>query len=77
MPILSWKTRIQTPQTLQTETPQTQTPQTETSKQLIVNIAKMLAYHYESGNINEIQLNKIYNLATNTDKLKKVLIWLS
>lgn len=60
---LSWKNKIQT----QTN---------DEAQQIINNISEVLMKQVCANNVSILQLNKIYNLATNTEKLKKLLILL-
>lgn len=62
---LSWKNKIQ---------PQPQT--INEAQQIINNISEVLMKQVCANNVSILQLNKIYNLATNTEKLKKLLILL-
>lgn len=62
---LSWKNKIQ---------PQPQT--INEAQEIINNISDVLMKQVCANNVSILQLNKIYNLATNTEKLKKLLILL-
>ena len=62
---LSWKNKIQ---------PQTQT--INEAQEIINNISEVLMKQVCANNVSILQLNKIYNLATNTEKLKRLLILL-
>lgn len=62
---LNWKSKIQ---------PQPQT--IDEAQQIINNISEVLMKQVCANNVSILQLNKIYNLATNTEKLKKLLILL-
>lgn len=62
---LSWKNKIQ---------PQPQT--INEAQEIINNISEVLMKQVCANNVSILQLNKIYNLATNTEKLKKLLILL-
>ena len=60
---LSWKNKIQ-PQTI------------NEAQEIINNISEVLMKQVCANNVSILQLNKIYNLATNTEKLKRLLILL-
>lgn len=62
---LSWKNKIQ---------PQPQT--INEAQEIINNISEVLMKQVCANNVSILQLNKIYNLATNTEKLKRLLILL-
>lgn len=62
---LSWKNKIQ---------PQPQT--INEAQEFINNISEVLMKQVCANNVSILQLNKIYNLATNTEKLKRLLILL-
>lgn len=62
---LSWKNKIQ---------PQPQT--INEAQEIINNISEVLMKQVCANNVSILQLNKIYNLATNTENLKKLLILL-
>lgn len=62
---LSWKNKIQ---------PQPQT--INEAQEIINNISDVLMKQVCANNVSILQLNKIYNLATNTEKLKRLLILL-
>lgn len=62
---LNWKSKIQ---------PQPQT--IDEAQQIINNISEVLMKQVCANNVSILQLNKIYNLATNTEKLKRLLILL-
>ena len=62
---LSWKNKIQPkPQTI------------NEAQEIINNISDVLMKQVCANNVSILQLNKIYNLATNTEKLKRLLILL-
>lgn len=62
---LSWKNKIQPkPQTI------------NEAQEIINNISEVLMKQVCANNVSILQLNKIYNLATNTEKLKRLLILL-
>lgn len=46
------------------------------AKNIINEISTKLIAHYQNGEINMTQLNKINNLAANTEQLKIALTWL-
>lgn len=62
---LSWKNKIQ---------PQPQT--INEAQEIINNISDVLMKQVCANNVSILKLNKIYNLATNTEKLKRLLILL-
>lgn len=62
---LSWKNKIQ---------PQPQT--INEAQQIIDNISEVLMKQVCANNVSILQLNKIYNLATNTERFKRLLILL-
>ena len=62
---LSWKNKIQ---------PQPQT--INEAQEIINNISEVLMKQVCANNVSISQLNKIYNLATNTERLKRLLILL-